>query len=216
MEVRKRTSVRYAGVFREGDGPPAAGAVVVEDDRLLLEGRQGGRLFELSLPCAELTQVRIGFGVEERLNGYPTVILTRRNGPPVQIAPLGFGLRSELADLLTTLTAEHAESADRVTILVPLKSGGRKRVKELVAQGPPFDPAALGLEGHQVFLTASEAIFVLDGPGVRELLERAIQEPGFWRAGLAWRSSIAGRPSIAAARFDPARAGELVYSWVAN
>jgi hypothetical protein len=57
-----------------------------------------------------------------------------------------------------------------VAVIVPLKVGHDDRAKEPVAQGPPFDPAALGLERHEVFVTAREAVFVFAGPHVREKL----------------------------------------------
>ena len=193
--------------------PPAAGAVVVEEDRLLLEGRQAGTRFELSLAYPELTQIHIGRGPDERLNGHPTVVITRRDGPCVHIQPFGAGLLHELTGLLAALAAQHADEAEQVTVVVPLRRGSLERVKELVVEGPPFDPAALGLRRHQVFLTPTEAIFVLEGTHARETFERALREPSFWRAGLAWRSSIAGRPHVADA---PPTDAELVYSWAAN
>ena len=41
------------------------------------------------------------------------------------------------------------------------------------ASDPPFDPEALGLDRHQVFLTASEAVFIFEselGAGALESL----------------------------------------------
>ena len=156
-----QSSVRYAVVFREGASAPTAGRLVVEDERLLLVGRRGEGRVELSVAYAELREVRIGRSPGERLNGCPALVLERGNGPPVQIEPLGVGLLHELADLLAVLVAEHADNSEQVSVIVPLKRGCVEQARELVAQGPPFDPAALGLKRHQVFITAREAVFGL-------------------------------------------------------
>jgi hypothetical protein len=216
MQSSKPRSVRYAAAFREGDRPVATGAVVVKDDRLLLQGRQEDARYELSISYAELTRVQIGHRTRDRLNGYPTVVLVRRTGPPVHIAPLGFGLRLELADIVAALLAKQAGTAECVVIVVPLKSGSREGVKALVADGPPFDSADLGLVRHRVFLNQGEAIFVLEGPSARDVLARALEKPDSWRTGLSWRKLTSGPPRIAEAPFDAARAGELVYSWIAE
>jgi hypothetical protein len=41
-----------------------------------------------------------------------------------------------------------------------------------------------------------EAVFVFGGPGVHEVLERAVRDPALWRAGLAWRNVMAGKPRL--------------------
>ena len=208
----------YAVVFRAGRGNPTAGALVVDTDRLRLEGRSpDGRVVELSIPYAELTEVRIGRAAEERLNRHPTLLVAREHAPPVQIEPLGAGLLHEVADLLTALATQHADSGEQVAVTVPLKRGQLARVQELVAQGPPFDPAALGLTQHQVFLSAHKVTFIFAGPHARATLERATSDPTLWRVGLAWRGCIAGRPRLSSAhRPQPEDGARLVYNWDAN
>jgi hypothetical protein len=104
-----------------------------------------------------------------------------------------------------------------VAVIVPLKKGRLARAKELVAQGPPFDPGALGLTRHQVFLSADEAIFVFAGPHVRAKLERMTRDPTLWRVGHAWRGCIGGRPRLATAtEIVPESGDRPVYSWIAN
>ena len=164
MEPRgERSLTRYAVAFRVAGVAPAAGALVVEEDRLLLEGRSPEGLVELSVPYAELSEVRVGRSVDERLNGRPTLLLSRKNGPLVQVEPFGVGLLHELGDLLAGLAATHPDVDEQVAVIVPLKRGRLARAKELVADGPPFDPAALGLTRHDVFLAPEEAVFVLCG-----------------------------------------------------
>ena len=209
--------VRYAVVFRVGASAATAGALVVEDGRLLLVGRSGEDRVELSLPYSALREVRIGRSGEERLNGHPALVLARRGGPPVRIEPLGIGLLHELADLLATLASRHADTNEQMAVIVPLKTGCVERAKELVAQGPPLDPAALGLEHHQVFISAGEAVFVFAGPQVREKLKQAARNPTLWRAGLAWSACIAAQPQLSNPPEPlPTDEGQLVYSWHAG
>ena len=211
----RQRSARYAVVFREGTSAPMAGALVVDDRRLLLVGRRGDDRREVSVPYSVLREVRIGRSREERLNGHPALVLGRRDAPSVQIEPFGVGLLRELADLLAALATEYADSEEQVAVIVPLKAGYADRAKELVAQGPPFDPGALGLERHEVFVTAREAVFVFAGPDVREKLERATQNPTLWRAGLAWRACMAGRARLSnPLEALPTNDTEPAYRWV--
>jgi len=218
MNVRGRPqAARYAVVFRAGPGAPASGALVIQEDSVLLEGRDADRRVEVSVPYQELLEVRIGRRPEERLHGRPTLLVSRANGPQVQIEPFGAGLLHEIADLLATLANERSRSGEEVVVIVPLKEGCMAHVKELVAQGPPFDPAALGFTDHRVLLTVDQAILVFVGPKVRTTLERATRDPTLWRAGLAWRGCIAGRPRLSTIRADELRPdAQLVYSWAAN
>ncbi len=194
-----------------------AGALVVDDERLLLVGRRGDDRGEVSVPYSALREVRIGRSREERLNGHPALVLARRDAPPVQIEALGAGLLHELADLLVALATEHADSEEQMAVIVPLKVGHAERAKELVAQGPPFDPAALGLERHEVFVTAREAVFVFAGPQLREKLEQATRDPTLWHAGLAWRACMSGRPRLSnPLEALPADDAQPVYSWAAD
>ncbi len=217
MNPRPQRPARYAVAFQIGLGARAAGALVIDQDRLQLEGRTADGRLELSVPYAELVEVRIGRGPEELVNGRPALLLAREDGPPVQVEPFGIGLLHELVDLLVALATEHADSGEEVAVIVPLKKGRMAQAKELVAHGPPFDPAALGLTRHDVFLTADKAIFVFAGAHVRAKLERMTRDPTLWRVGIAWRGCIGGRPRLAAASDTrPGSDDQPVYSWAAN
>ena len=51
-------------------------------------------------------------------------------------------------------------------------------MQALLEDGPPFDPAEIpGLERHQVFLTADEAVFVFDTPLGHEALAPLTARP---------------------------------------
>jgi hypothetical protein len=217
MNPRPQRPARYAVAFRIGQGARAAGALVIDQDRLQLEGRTADGAVELSVPYAELVEVRIVRGPEELLNGRPALLLARQDRPPVQVEPFGIGLLHELADLLVALATEHADGGEEVAVIVPLKKDRLAEAQELGAQGPPFDPAALGLTRHEVFLTADKAIFVFAGAHVRAKLERMTRDPTLWRVGIAWRGCIGGRPRLAAASDTrPGTDDQPVYSWAAN
>jgi hypothetical protein len=91
----------------------------------------------------------------------------------------------------------------RLVVVVPLHPGSRAQVKELLAQGPPFDLAGTEFDRHDVLLTDEEAIFSFEGEGPGTLRLPA-EDPVLWRAAERWRPFLAGRPRVAA----------LAFSWV--
>jgi hypothetical protein len=180
---------------------------------VLLTGRRCGRLVEFDLPFAELSEVRIGRGARERLNGFATVVLERPSEAPVLVAPLASVHLHEIADLLAALSAEPSDVTDEIDLVVPLRPGAQQRVRLLIAQGPPFDPATFKLRRHQVLLGPDEVIFAFEGPQIRQTLERTLTQPSLWKAGLAWRRCIAGPPRISPPADRSTSRRELVYSW---
>ena len=93
----------------------------------------------------------------------------------------------------------------RIVVVVPLREGSQETARLLIADGPPFDLDASALERHEVYLTESEAVFVFEGPGAREEVERLVGDPGVLRAAVAWRECLAARPRIAERSFDWSR-----------
>src|SRR5207249_12157661 len=90
----------------------------------------------------------------------------------------------------------------RATVVVPLKEGAVARARELALAGPPFDPNQTQLTGHQLLLTANEAIFVFetaDECGLTALLGHV----DVWAAASAWHELVAGPPRLA----------EIAYYW---
>jgi hypothetical protein len=216
MGQRARSApVRYAVAFQADGQRAAAGALEVTGEGLVLMGRRRGEPVELHISCDELLSVRIGRHPTERLDGYTTVVLACTSGE-VRIAPFGLVLLHEVTDLLAALSQRRPAAsgqAEHVNLVVPLRRGSGRRVRELVAAGPPFDPAAHGLLRHDVFLGDQDVVFVFEGPDVRRNLEQTLSEPTLWRAGLAWRGCIAGRPHVGDPDDDPADGRELIYSW---
>jgi hypothetical protein len=205
------SAARYAASFRVGFSALAAGVLVLDESRLLLEGRSLQGPVKLSIPYSEVSEVRIGRLPEERLNGRSALLLSHKDGDLVRIEPMDFGLLNELAGLIAALANEHADATERVSVILPLRKGQLARARELVAQGPPFDPAMLGLTSHEVFLTGEEAIFVFQGRNVRKKLERLTRDPTLWQAGLAWRRCVGGSPRFSIAMPDPG--DSPLYSW---
>lgn len=206
---------RYAVAFRELDGPVVAGSLEFDEERLALRGRSPERKVELDLRLTEIVDVHIGRHASERLNGYPTLVLEREGMPPLQVAPLGAGFLHEIADLVITLTATAGERVDELAVTVPLKPGCREKARELLALGPPLDPASLGLTCHRVYLREDEAVFVFAGPDVRARVRRAARSPALWRAGVAWRDCIADQPRIEATVPSFLAGLAPAYSWEA-
>ena len=185
------------------------------EDRLLLSGGAGQGRCDLSVPFSDLAEIRIGRGRADRLNGYATLVLERGRTPAVQVAPLGAGLLHEIADLLLALAAEQRAGGDVLAVVVPLKPNCLSRATKLLKAGPPLDPAALGLTGHQVYLRAGEVVFVFRGPNVSVRVGKAMRTPALWRAGLAWQDCIAGRPTIHRSTEMLSSEATPDYSWAA-
>jgi hypothetical protein len=193
----------YAAIWREPDGAIARGKVVLDSDRLRLEGAAGeGRLSRRELPYTELVGVRVGRGSGERLNDRPTLVLERASAPPLHLDVLGAGMLFELADLLAALTLERTERFERIAVVVPLKQDALEHARALVASGPPFDPAEKGLERHEVFFTETEAVFLFEGPEVGDAVQRLARDPGAWRSAFEWRRLLAGAPRLARSAYS--------------
>jgi hypothetical protein len=107
----------------------------------------------------------------------------------------------------------------RLVIVVPLKPGMRGRVRELLAEGPPFDLAATAFDRHEVFLSDAEAIFLFESEGDTGALNLPAEDPALWEAAGRWEELMAGRPRVAATAFAwvrPAgggRGGEWTETW---
>lgn len=189
----------YAVVWSDDGGPPHAGRLVVHDSALELhgDGTEGG----LVVQARAIARAYIARDPRERLRGCPTLVLERRDGPPIRIGAFGLGVVGEVLELVAAFSQTVPDQ--RAVVVVPLRRGGADRARELVAVGPPFDPADVGLRRHDVFVTDREAIFVLEGPEIEATVERLLGDVTVWRRAAAWRSCLGGRPRLAA----------HVYSW---
>ncbi len=94
----------------------------------------------------------------------------------------------------------------RVAIIARLREGCEPEAGKLLAEGPPFDADVHGLHSHAVYLSASEVVFVFEGPEVDVIVGDMIDSPFEPRVTAAldtWRPLIDGQPRI----------GRLAYEW---
>lgn len=148
----------------------------------------------------ELREISIGRTAAERLGNRPTLFLERDSGALIRIA--GVAQSGVVAERLAKpLVGRRGMTG--VVVLLPLKPGTRQRVRDLLAQGPPFDLVAAGLTRHQVFLADREAVFVVELPS-ESAIEHLAKNTDFWVTAAAWRECVAG----------PARLARLAFSWV--
>jgi hypothetical protein len=190
----------YGVVWREGDRPIVAGKLELLPRGLRLEGRERSQ----DIPYERLAGVHVGRSAAERLDGRPSVVLERRGAELVTIATVAqSSLIGEIAERLAELQLG-AQSARRLVVVLPLKTGAREEVRALLDGGPPFDPESVeGLERHEVFLTNKEVVFLFESGLGTEALAELLSKPEIWQAAAAWHRCIDGPPRIA----------EDVFSW---
>jgi hypothetical protein len=190
----------YGVVWREGASELAAGKLELLASGVRLEGRDGSR----DIPYGGVSGVHVGRRPEERIDGRQSIVLERFGSPPVTIATVAQpSLVGEIAERLAALQLD-AAAPRSIALAVPLKPGSREAVRELLAQGPPFDPDQLPeLEHHEVFVSDDQAIFVFQASAGIDAFASRLVDPDLLQAVLAWREHVAGPPHIA----------EGVYSW---
>lgn len=193
----------YAVKWREPDGRAFVGRLSFGPRTLRLAGRRlgaGGRAVERQVAYEELRGLRLGSHGVERLDGRPALVIDRAAGSYL-VADAGQGAPI-IQELVERLAHLRLAAPRKATVVVPLVEGTIDRVRELVAHGPPFDPAETPLTRHELFLTPREAIFVFEAEseeGLRSLLGRL----DLWAEAAAWGELVAGPPRLA----------EIAYAW---
>jgi hypothetical protein len=81
-------------------------------------------------------------------------------------------------------------------MVLPLKRGTRASAERLLANGPPIDPEAAGLESHEILVTDEEVVFVFEAPG-QHVLDRLMTEGPAWITAVAWKDLVAAPPRFA-------------------
>lgn len=189
----------YAVKWREPDGRTYLGRLALGARTLVLEGRErDGPAVSRQIGYEEILGHRIGSRGADRLDGQPALVVERAGGRYlVTSAGMGAGIVQELVERL----ADFRRSAPRhATVVVPLKVGALAGVRELVSNGPPFDPATTALTRHQLLLTEQEAIFVFEAQ-TEEGLALLLAQLDIWAAAVAWRDFVAGPPRLATAAY---------------
>jgi hypothetical protein len=189
----------YAVTWRHGEGEARSGRLELTRDGLAFAN---GSTVE-TVAYRELRGVHVGRSLSDRISDRQTLVLERRAGEPIRIAGVGqAGIISELAEHLAPLLGEE-QAMSRAVVVLPLREGASEQAGKLLRGGPPFDPEAVGLERHHVFLTDREAVFVFEADSPLAA-ERLVGDGAFWSAASAWKELVAGPPRLA----------EDVYSWV--
>jgi hypothetical protein len=118
-------------------------------------------------------------------------------------------VKIDIAEAAEELAALHRASAGHprrthqsIAVVVPLAEGRCDVVHEFLEEGPPFDPAAIGLEKHTVYLTEREAIFVFETEQGVEAFERILAEPELWDVVGPWEHCAGEKPLVATAVYD--------------
>jgi hypothetical protein len=195
----------YGVVWREEDERIARGRLELLPRSLRLDGTSGSKPTTREISYDQLAEIRIGRTTGDRLNGRPSLVLERLGAKPVAIATVAeVGGLAEIVERLAALQLG-AERERRTAVVVPLREGADVTARNLLADGPPFDLEALGLDRHDVFLTPQEAIFVFECEQGAQGFEALIQDPGLWQAASAWHDLVSGPPRIAEDMFSWAR-----------
>jgi hypothetical protein len=86
---------------------------------------------------------------------------------------------------------------DRLVVTLKIRKGTEERAAELIAEGPPFDPADIGLARHAVYLGGDLVIFTFEGEDVEQRVRSLINDPVRSTAFTHWAPLLAGRPALA-------------------
>jgi hypothetical protein len=194
----------YGVVWRQGTSDLARGKLELLPRAMRLEGMTGSEPTSREIPYDVLSEIRVGRKPEERLDGRLCLVLASRSGePPLAIASVAqTGVVGELAERLSALQAD-ARAHRPIAVVLPIRHGSREAARALLAEGPPFDPVALGLDRHHVLLTESEAIFIFESTLGSSALESLLGDAHLLESAAVWHEHLAGPPRIA----------EDVYSW---
>lgn len=86
----------------------------------------------------------------------------------------------------------------RIAVIAKLKPGAADDARELIDQGPPFDPETLGFDRHVVYLSDEEIVFIFEGARVGALVRTlAGAGEGTRQAFAAWEQLLDGLPRLA-------------------
>jgi hypothetical protein len=85
----------------------------------------------------------------------------------------------------------------RLAVTLRLKPDASGRAAALIAKGPPFDPAALGLERHGVYLSHGEVVFLFEGPQVEWIVDELVSRDPDALVFQEWQDLIDGIPRLA-------------------
>ena len=82
-------------------------------------------------------------------------------------------------------------------MIARLRPDCEERAKQLLAAGPPFDPASLGLTSHDVYLGRRSVVFAFEGPEVERSVSDLVNDPASSGSFSAWGPLLDGSPALA-------------------
>ena len=86
---------------------------------------------------------------------------------------------------------------NRFAVTARLKPDASANAAELIAKGPPFDPAALGFSRHAVYLSHREVVFYFEGPEAEWIVDELVDEDVPLAVFHEWTPLIEGIPRLA-------------------
>ena len=95
---------------------------------------------------------------------------------------------------------------NRLMIVARLRDDAHDEAEILLHEGPPFEPEQIGLERHGAWLTASDVVFVFEGPEVEWIVNDLIDNPAVAVFFAPWEKLIEGTPRIAHEHYHWSRA----------
>ena len=194
----------YGVVWREGETPLARGKLGLLPRTLKLDGLSGNVPVSREIAYEGLAGVHVARAPGERLNGHSALVLEPVSGDPISLSGVAQpGIVGELAERLAEL---RLANGPRLAVVLPLKEGSREAAGELLSAGPPFDPAVIGIERHEVYLGELEVVFVFESPLGIAALDPLFEDVEVWRGAAAWADLLAGPPRLAQGVFSWSKA----------
>jgi hypothetical protein len=92
---------------------------------------------------------------------------------------------------------DRASSQSRFAVVGRLRPGAEPKAAALIAAGPPFDPASVGLTRHAVYVSYGEVVFVFEGDAAEQVVSDLVDGPLRLAALDAWADLVDGPPRIA-------------------
>jgi hypothetical protein len=92
---------------------------------------------------------------------------------------------------------EAEERSNQVAVVARLKDGAEARARELIAQGPPFDPQEMGFDRLAVYLSPGEVVFRFEGRGAAQKLADVLDDMVVSASFSAWAPLLDGTPRLA-------------------
>jgi len=90
---------------------------------------------------------------------------------------------------------------NRLVIVAKLEDGSQETAEELIRQFPPCEPGELGMEGHSVYVSLHDVVFLFEAPGVEWIVDNIVDDPVFSTALAPWYGLVDGPARLAHERY---------------